>query len=107
VTERALDGPCRRNARLVGQEIREVMLVLIVPAIELGEDERWPGYVRFTSNLQASDAKTLRDALQPPMEFGLCHLLQLSEANAAAAGRDHRAAPVDIRDLRQLDPVSA
>jgi hypothetical protein len=82
------------------------MLVLIVPAIELGEDERWRGYIRFASNLQASDPKTLRDALQPPMEFGLCHLLQLSEANAAAAGRDHRAAPVDIRDLRQLDPVS-
>jgi AcrR family transcriptional regulator len=43
--------------------IREVMLVLVMPVIELGEDERWRGYVRFTSNLQASDPKTLRDAL--------------------------------------------
>jgi hypothetical protein len=39
------------------------MLVLIMPVIELGDDERWRGYVRFTSHLQASDPKTLRDAL--------------------------------------------
>jgi AcrR family transcriptional regulator len=43
--------------------IREVMLVLVMPVIELGEDERWRGYVRFTSNLQASDPRTLRAAL--------------------------------------------
>jgi AcrR family transcriptional regulator len=43
--------------------IREVMLVLIMPVIELGEDERWRGYIRFTSHLQASDPKALRDAL--------------------------------------------
>src|ERR1700726_603928 len=43
--------------------IREVMLVLIMPVIELGEDERWRGYIRFTSHLQASDRKALRDAL--------------------------------------------
>jgi AcrR family transcriptional regulator len=43
--------------------IREVMLVLIMPVIELGEDERWRGYVRFVSHLQASDPKALRDAL--------------------------------------------
>ncbi|MGH9748076.1 MAG: helix-turn-helix domain-containing protein, partial [Candidatus Acidiferrales bacterium] len=43
--------------------IREVMLVLIMPVIELGDDERWRGYIRFTSHLQASDPKTLRDAL--------------------------------------------
>jgi hypothetical protein len=42
-----------------------------------------------------------------PLEVGLCHLLQLSEADAAFAGGDHRAAPVHVRDLRQLDPVSA
>src|SRR5215216_7782249 len=29
--------------------IREVMLVLVMPVIELGEDERWRGYIRFTS----------------------------------------------------------
>jgi AcrR family transcriptional regulator len=45
------------------KSIREVMLVLIMPVIELGDDERWRGYIRFTSNLQASDPKTLRDAL--------------------------------------------
>jgi AcrR family transcriptional regulator len=43
--------------------IREVMLVLMLPVIELGDDERWRGYIRFTSNLQASDPKTLRAAL--------------------------------------------
>jgi AcrR family transcriptional regulator len=43
--------------------IREVMLVLIMPVIELSEDERWRGYIRFTSHLQASDPKVLRDAL--------------------------------------------
>src|SRR5688572_27351945 len=43
--------------------IREVMLVLVMPVIELGEDERWRGYIRFTSSLQASDRKTLRAAL--------------------------------------------
>src|SRR4029077_10138987 len=35
--------------------IREVMLILIMPVIELGEDERWRGYIRFTSHLQASN----------------------------------------------------
>ena len=43
--------------------IRELMLVLFMPVIELGEDERWRGYIRFTSYLQASDPKALRDAL--------------------------------------------
>lgn len=43
--------------------IREVMLVLIMPVIELGADERWRGYIRFTSQLQATNPKALRDAL--------------------------------------------
>jgi len=43
--------------------IREVMLVLVMPVIELGEDERWRGYIRFTSSLQASDRRMLRAAL--------------------------------------------
>src|ERR1700751_3360896 len=43
--------------------IREGMLGLIMPVIPLGEDERWRGYIRFTSHLQASDPKALRDAL--------------------------------------------
>ncbi len=51
------------EARGGPKSIREVMLVLVMPVIELGEDERWRGYIRFTSNLQASDPKTLRAAL--------------------------------------------
>ena len=43
--------------------IREVVLILVMPVIELGDDERWRGYIRFTSSLQASDRKTLRGAL--------------------------------------------
>ena len=43
--------------------IREVLLVLVMPVIELGNDERWRGYIRFTSSLQASDRKALRAAL--------------------------------------------
>src|SRR5258708_2055439 len=42
--------------------IREVMLVLIMPVIELGEDARWRGYIRFTSPLQPSDPEALRHA---------------------------------------------
>jgi len=51
------------EARGGPKTIREVMLVLVMPVIELGEDERWRGYIRFTSSLQASDRKTLRAAL--------------------------------------------
>jgi AcrR family transcriptional regulator len=51
------------EARGGPKNVREIMLVLMVPVIELGEDERWRGYIRFTSNLQASDPKTLRAAL--------------------------------------------
>ena len=43
--------------------VRDVLLVLVMPVIELGEDERWRGYIRFTSSLQTSDRKTLRAAL--------------------------------------------
>lgn len=43
--------------------IREVLLVLVMPVIELGDDERWRGYIRFTSSLQASDQGRLRAAL--------------------------------------------
>ena len=50
--------------------IREVMLVLIMPVIELGEDERWRGYIRFTSHLQASDPKALREALNNKWNAG-------------------------------------
>jgi AcrR family transcriptional regulator len=51
------------KARGGPRNIRDIMLVLMMPVIELGEDERWRGYIRFTSNLQASDPETLRAAL--------------------------------------------
>lgn len=47
-----LDG---MKARGGPKSIRDIMLVLVMPVIELGDDERWRGYIRFTSNLQASD----------------------------------------------------
>jgi AcrR family transcriptional regulator len=43
--------------------IREILNVLVMPVIELAEDERWRGYIRFTSMLQTSDRKALRAAL--------------------------------------------
>jgi hypothetical protein len=48
------------------------------------EDEHWRGYIRFTSNLQASDPATLRGT-QQPLELGLCRLLQIFEEDAPAA----------------------
>src|ERR1700704_187965 len=51
------------DARGGPSTIREILLVLVMPVIELGDDDRWRGYVRFTSSLQASDRGTLRAAL--------------------------------------------
>src|SRR3982074_1710451 len=51
------------DARGGPSTIREVLLVLVMPVIELGDDDRWRGYVRFTSSLQASNRGTLRAAL--------------------------------------------
>jgi AcrR family transcriptional regulator len=51
------------DARGGPSTIREILLVLVMPVIELAGDERWHGYVRFTSSLQASDRKTLLAAL--------------------------------------------
>jgi AcrR family transcriptional regulator len=58
------------EARGGPNSIRDVMLVLMMPVIELGGDERWRGYIRFTSNLQASDPKALRDALNSRWNSG-------------------------------------
>ena len=67
--------------------IREAMLVLFMPVIELGEDERWRGYIRFTSHLQASDPKALRDALNNRWNAGYVecvnHLKQMLSGPAA------------------------
>jgi AcrR family transcriptional regulator len=69
------------------KSIREVILILIMPVIELGEDERWRGYIRFTSNLQASDPKTLRAALNNRWNSGYVdcfkHLKQMLPLPAA------------------------
>src|SRR5262245_11825150 len=58
------------EARGGPKSIREVMLVLMMPVIELGTDERWRGYIRFTSNLQASDPRALRAALNNQWNSG-------------------------------------
>jgi hypothetical protein len=58
------------KARGGPKNIRDIMLVLMMPVIELGEDERWRGYIRFTSNLQASDPGTLRAALNSRWNSG-------------------------------------
>jgi AcrR family transcriptional regulator len=58
------------EARGGPKSIREVMLVLMLPVIELAGDERWRGYIRFTSNLQASNPKALRAALNNQWNSG-------------------------------------
>ncbi|MGN6310712.1 MAG: TetR/AcrR family transcriptional regulator [Xanthobacteraceae bacterium] len=58
------------NARGGPRSIRDVVLVLVMPVIELGENERWRGYIRFTSNLQASDPGALRAALNSRWNSG-------------------------------------
>ena len=74
IRQMVVDGAAvldRRRREMLGEiearggpkSIREVMLVLMLPVIELAEDERWRGYIRFTSNLQASNPRALRDAL--------------------------------------------
>lgn len=61
--ERRRDMLGEIEARGGPKTIRELIVVLVMPVIELGDDERWRGYIRFTSNLQASDPKALREAL--------------------------------------------
>lgn len=52
------------------KSIREVVLILVMPVVELADDPRWRGYIRFTSNLQASDRETLRAALNNKWNAG-------------------------------------
>jgi AcrR family transcriptional regulator len=64
VLEERRQGMLREiDARGGPSTIREILLVLVMPVIELGDDDRWRGYVRFTSSLQATDRGTLRAAL--------------------------------------------
>jgi AcrR family transcriptional regulator len=62
-----LDELARRGGPL---RIRDLLLVLVMPVVELSADERWRGYIRFTSILQASDPKTLRAALSDKWNAG-------------------------------------
>jgi AcrR family transcriptional regulator len=75
------------EARGGPKSIRDLMLVLMMPVIELGDDERWRGYIRFTSNLQASDPRTLRAALNNRWNSGYVacfnHLKQMLPLPAA------------------------
>jgi AcrR family transcriptional regulator len=50
--------------------VREVLLILVMPVIELGNDERWRGYIRFTSHLQASNREALTSALNNKWNAG-------------------------------------
>ena len=43
--------------------MRDILVVLVMPVIELSNDARWAGYVRFTSNLQSTNRAMLRSAL--------------------------------------------
>src|SRR5258708_38926125 len=67
--------------------IREVLLILVMPVIELGDDERWRGYIRFISNLQPSDPRTLREALNNRWNAryvaGFTHLKRMLPLSAA------------------------
>ena len=43
--------------------VRDILVVLVMPVIELSNDARWAGYVRFTSNLQSTNRAMLRSVL--------------------------------------------
>jgi AcrR family transcriptional regulator len=58
------------EARGGPSSVREVLLVLVMPVIELNNDERFRGYVGFTSNLQASNRQMLRAALNSRWNAG-------------------------------------
>jgi AcrR family transcriptional regulator len=65
---KALDD--RRNHLLDGIEqsgkpvtVREVLRILVLPVLELANEERWKGYVQFSSNLQMSHREIFRSAL--------------------------------------------
>jgi hypothetical protein len=47
-----------------------VLLSLVIPVIELDSDERWRGYIRFTSHLQASNREALTSALNNKWNAG-------------------------------------
>ena len=94
------DGHAREmEARGGPATIREVLLILVMPVIELGDDDRWRGYIRFTSNLQASDPKAFREALNNRWNAGyvacFAHLKRMLPLPAASG----RSAPLAAFDL--------
>ena len=52
------------------KSIRDVLVVLVMPVIELGNDERWRSYIRFTSILHASNRAMLTSALNDRWNSG-------------------------------------
>jgi len=50
--------------------VRDILEVLVRPVIELSNDARWVGYVRFTSNLQSTNRNLLRSALSNKWNAG-------------------------------------
>jgi AcrR family transcriptional regulator len=43
--------------------VREILRILVLPVLELANEERWKGYVQFSSNLQMSHREIFRSAL--------------------------------------------
>lgn len=81
VRELVIDGAAVLNARRQQMlrdlrsrggpsTIREVLEVLVVPVIELEDNEQWRGYIRFTSNLQATNREALLAALNNKWNAG-------------------------------------
>jgi AcrR family transcriptional regulator len=43
--------------------VRDILRILVLPVLELANEERWKGYVQFSSNLQMSHREIFRSAL--------------------------------------------
>lgn len=57
------------------RNVREVLEILVLPVVELGDHERWRGYIRFISNLQLSNRDKLRSALAGQWNTGYVECL--------------------------------
>lgn len=58
------------------RSVREVLEILVMPVVELGDHERWRGYIRFISNLQLSNRDKLRRALADQWNTGYVECLK-------------------------------
>lgn len=70
IVEGAKELDIRRNNLLDAMEAsgeavtaRKVLRILVLPVLELASEDRWQGYVQFTSNLQISHREMFRSAL--------------------------------------------